>query len=49
MIIFIALNERLKASLQGQTILSFEEKMYNVLGSPQEQTWIEKEFGVKTK
>ena len=49
MIIFIALNERFKASLQGQTILSFEEKLDNVLGSPLEQTWIEKEFGVKTK
>ncbi|XP_078330504.1 putative receptor-type tyrosine-protein phosphatase mosPTP-1 [Crassostrea virginica] len=45
MIIFIALNERFKASLQGQTILSFEEKLDNVLGSLQEQTWIEKEFG----
>ena len=46
MTIFSALNERLKASIQRQSISIFEDTVDSVLSSPQKQTCIEREFEV---
>ena len=49
MTIFTALNERLKASQQRQSLSNFEDTVDSVLRSPQKKKCIDREFEVTKK